>query len=377
MECKIYQENKNVIALSYLETNTDITNTNIGGITRSLIEVINRNVADYYDVLDINMAMSFLSTAEGYFLDMFGEMFNMPRTRSAKATASSVDNVQRFYVTSGTLGDKIPGLQIVAGTAVMTSDRSILFRTTSTVSFAGSATQVYVSIESDDTGSKYNVGKNSLTVTDLGIDGVFTVNDVPIISGTDTESDANYRYRLSNATLASEKANEIAIRLAALSVDGVADVIIRKYARGIGSYDVMVIPAEGVATQALISAVQSAIEEVQAAGIKGTAIAPTIVPVNLEVKLMFTSNATDAEKETIRANVRTEIEYYIVNIPIGGTFIVNELRQRIMDVSPKIKDHMITCYYFREQPHFLKNVDIYWDEMFYPNPDTPEAIKVI
>jgi uncharacterized phage protein gp47/JayE len=364
-------------ALSYLETNTDITNTNIGGITRSLIEVINRNVADYYDVLDINMAMSFLSTAEGYFLDMFGEMFNMPRTRSAKATASSVDNVQRFYVTSGTLGDKIPGLQIVAGTAVMTSDRSILFRTTSTVSFAGSATQVYVSIESDDTGSKYNVGKNSLTVTDLGIDGVFTVNDVPIISGTDTESDANYRYRLSNATLASEKANEIAIRLAALSVDGVADVIIRKYARGIGSYDVMVIPAEGVATQALISAVQSAIEEVQAAGIKGTAIAPTIVPVNLEVKLMFTSNATDAEKETIRANVRTEIEYYIVNIPIGGTFIVNELRQRIMDVSPKIKDHMITCYYFREQPHFLKNVDIYWDEMFYPNPDTPEAIKVI
>lgn len=222
-------------ALSYLETNTDITNTNIGGITRSLIEVINRNVADYYDVLDINMAMSFLSTAEGYFLDMFGEMFNMPRTRSAKATASSVDNVQRFYVTSGTLGDKIPGLQITAGTAVMTSDRSILFRTTSTVSFAGSATQVYVSIESDDTGSKYNVGKNSLTVTDLGIDGVFTVNDVPIISGTDTESDANYRYRLSNATLASEKANEIAIRLAALSVDGVADVIIRKYARGIGS----------------------------------------------------------------------------------------------------------------------------------------------
>ena len=364
-------------ALSYLETNTDITNTNIGGITRSLIEVINRNVADYYDVLDINMAMSFLSTAEGYFLDMFGEMFNMPRTRSAKATASSVDNVQRFYVTSGTLGDKIPGLQITAGTAVMTSDRSILFRTTSSVSFAGSATQVYVSIESDDTGSKYNVGKNSLTVTDLGIDGVFTVNDVPIISGTDTESDANYRYRLSNATLASEKANEIAIRLAALSVDGVADVIIRKYARGIGSYDVMVIPSEGIATQALISSVQSAIEETQAAGIKGTAIAPTIVPVNLEVKLIFTSDATDAEKETIRANVRTEIEYYIVNIPIGGTFIVNELRQRIMDVSPKIKDHMITCYYFREQPHFLKNVDIYWDEMFYPNTDTPEAIRVL
>jgi hypothetical protein len=56
---------------------------------------------------------------------------------------------------------------------------------------------------------------------------------------------------------------------------------------------------------------------------------------------------------------------------------LNELRQQIMDVSPKIKDHVISCYYFREEPTFLGNVDIYWDEMFYPNPSSPEAIRVL
>lgn len=364
-------------ALSYLETNTDITNTSIGGITRSLIEIINRNVADYYDVLDINMTMGFLSTAEGYFLDLIGSLFNISRTRSSKATISVVDNIQRFYVTTGTLTDLIPAGSISSGTVISTSDGTITYTVSSTISFAASATEVFVSISAGDVGSKYNVGTNTLTTHNLGITGVYTTNTRPIATGQDTESDSNYRYRLSNATLAAERANEISIRLASLSVSGVADVLIKKYARGIGSYDIIVTPTEGTATQALLDGVQSAIEDVQAFGMKGTAVSPTVVPVDIEVKLVFTDNATDYEKGVIRTNVITAIETYIVNIPIGGTFILNEMRQQIMDVSVKIRDHVITCYYFRGEPHFYGNVEIYWDEMFYPSSDVAEPIRVL
>jgi len=364
-------------ALSYLETNTDITNTSVGGITRSLIEIINRNVADYYDVLDINMTMSFLSTAEGYFLDLIGSLFNVSRSSASKASVSAVDNVQRFYVTSGTLHDKIATDIIPEGTTVNASNGSMVFTVTSDTAFSVSATEIYVPIQAEDVGSKYNVGTNVLTVSSLGVTGVYTTNRLPIASGTDTESDSNYRYRLSNATLAAEKANEISIRLAALSTDGVADVVIKKYARGIGSYDIIVIPTDGIANTALIDGVQTAIDLVQACGIKGTAIAPTVVPVDIEVKLIFTSDATTAEKTNIRSNVVTAIEAYIVNIPMGGTFVYNEMVQQIMDVSTKIKDMVCSCYYFREEPHFQKNIDIYWDEMFYPNPGSAEAIRAI
>ena len=364
-------------ALSYLETNTDITNTSIGGITRSLIEIINRNVADYYDILDINMAMGFLSTSEGYFLDLIGDLFNLDRIQASKASVASIDQTQRFYVTSGVLHDRIPADQIAAGTTVSTSDGLIKYTVTQDTSFSVSATEVYVPIQADDIGSGYNVPANIITTSNIGIGDVYTTNTKAIISGQDTESDINFKYRLSNATLSAEKANEISIRMAALSVEGVANVIVRKYARGIGTYDILVIPIEGIATSSLLSSVQTAIEAVQACGIKGTAVSPTMVPVDIEVKLVFTSNTTDSEKTTIRSNVVSAIEKYTVNITIGGVFILNELRQQIMDVSAKILDHKITCYYFREEPHFLGNVEIYWDEIFYPNTGSAEAIRVI
>lgn len=364
-------------ALSYLETNTDITNTGIGGITRSLIEIINRNVADYYDVLDINMAMSFLSTAEGYFLDLIGELFNMRRTMASAASITSVDTIQRFYVTTGTLHDLIPTDQIPSGTTVSSGDGTIVYTVTADTAFSVSATEVFIPIQAENTGSRYNVGKDILTSTDLGVTGVYTTNIRPIVTGADTESDSNYRYRLSNATLAAEKANEIAVRLSALSVDGVADVVMKPYARGIGTYDIIVIPVEGVATASLVGSVQSAIDLVQAYGIKGTAVSPTIVPVDIEIKLVFTPDATEYEKDVIRTDVKTAIEAYIANIPLGGTFVLNEMRQQIMDVSVKIKDHVVVCYYFREEPHFLGNVEIYWDEIFYPNLDSAEAIRAL
>lgn len=364
-------------SLTYLRSNTDITNTNIGGITRSIIEIINKNISEYYDVLDINTAMSFLSTAEGYYLDLIGTMFNMQRIPSQEANAASVDGVQKFYVVSGTLFDKIPTGVIPINTIITSQDGLIAYRVVNDTTFAASATEVYVSIVANTEGSKYNVGQNSLINHNLGVQDVFTTNEKSIVSGTDTESDANYKYRLMNATLSAEKANEISIRLAALSVNGVADVVIRAFSRGIGTFDVIIIPVEGIATDGLVAEVQSNIDEVQAFGIKGTVIKPTIVPVDIEVKLVFTTNTTDFEKSEIRSNVQVSIEKYIVNIPLGGTFILNEFRQQIMDVSPKIKDHVINCYFFREEPTFIGNVAMYWDEMFYPNPNSVEAIRVI
>ena len=364
-------------AINDLQNNTDITNMSIGGVARSMLEVINKQLSDYYNVLDINQAMCFLSSAEGYFLDLIGDLFNMPRLQSEKATATAADRAQRFYVTRGYLGDYIPSLQIPQGTKVMTSDEEILFTVTADVSFDAGATEVYVPIESDDTGESYNVGKNALIRHDLGIADVYTVNDKPLINGSDTEEDNNYRYRISNATLSAEKANETAIRLAALSVDGVSDVKMSPFARGMGSYDILVIPTEGLADSTLIAQVQDAIEDVQAYGIRGTATAPGVVPVDIEVRIVFIDGVTDGEQDRIRQRVQTAIERYIVSIPIGGTFILNELRQQIMDVSAKIRDHVITCYYFREQPCLLGNISINHDEIFYPNPDSAQAIRCI
>lgn len=364
-------------SMQHLVTRSNITNQTVGGIARSLIEVINLNVSEYYDILDINTAMGFVSTAEGYFLDLIGDLFAMKRLTPTKASAAVSDQTQLFYVATGYLHDRIGSDLIPQGTQVSTDDGTITFTVSADTAFGITDTQVYVPIEASSTGSYSNVGVNTLTKHSLGLSDVFTTNEKVIVGGSDTEADSNFRYRIISASLSAERANETAIRLAALSVTGVADVKIRPYARGIGSYDMIVIPVEGLATDKMISDVQTAINSVQALGITGTAIKPGIVPVEIEIRLIFVTNTNDIDKETIRGQVKTAIEKYIVNIPIGGTFILNELRQQIMDVSTKILDHVINCYYFREEPTFLGNVSIYWDEIFYPDTTIAEAIRVL
>lgn len=364
-------------SLQQLLTRSRITNQTVGGIARSIIEVINLNVSEYYDILDINTAMGFLSTAEGYFLDLIGDLFAMKRMQASAASVDSSDIVQKFYCLSGDLYDRIPTGFIPAGTVVSTEDGSIIYTVSADTPFPPDATYIYAPIVAQGAGTKYNVGVNVLTSLSPIGDGVFTTNERVISTGTDIETDDNYRFRIANATLSAEKANQTAIRLACLSVAGVADVVIHPYSRGIGTFDVIVIPSDGLATDQMLSNVQNAIERVQAFGITGKAIKPSIVPVEIEVRLVFVPGVSSADQSDIRASVRGATEDYIVNIPLGGTFILNELRQRIMDVDSRIKDHIINCYYFRNQPTFLGNVEIYWDEMFYPSQDIAESVRVL
>lgn len=364
-------------SLQNLVSRSKITNQTVGGIARSILEVINLNVSEYYDILDINTMMGFVSTSEGYFLDLIGDLFNIKRNTPEKASVSSSDNCQLFYVSSGVLYDYLPTGKIPNGTVVSTEDGQISFTVTSDTSFGLTSTEVYVPIEASESGANYNVGLNTLVKHSINSSNIFTTNSKVVSGGTDLESDENFRYRIVNATLSSAKANESAIRIAALSVPGVSDVVIKPYARGIGSYDIIVLPVEGLATDKMISDVQNAINTVQAVGITGRAIKPSIVPVDISVKVVFSASTPESHRVTIRSQVKTAIERYIVNIPLGGTFVLNELRQRIMDVSEKITDHIVNCYYFRNEPTFLGNVEIYWDEMFYPNTDSAEAVVVL
>lgn len=67
------------IAVERLSQNTPITNFSPGSIARALLEITNEHIAQFYQALDYNLAMAFVSKAEGYFLDLIGELLNCPR----------------------------------------------------------------------------------------------------------------------------------------------------------------------------------------------------------------------------------------------------------------------------------------------------------
>ena len=55
------------------------------------------------------------------------------------------------------------------------------------------------------------------------------------------ETDDNFRYRIVNQCLTLATSNETAIRLTALTVEGVNDVILKPYSMGAGSFTVIVL----------------------------------------------------------------------------------------------------------------------------------------
>lgn len=67
------------IAVARLTENTPITNFSPGSIARALLEIVNEQIAQFYQALDYNLAMAFVSKAEGYFLDLIGELLNCKR----------------------------------------------------------------------------------------------------------------------------------------------------------------------------------------------------------------------------------------------------------------------------------------------------------
>lgn len=178
------------------------------------------------------------------------------------------------------------------------------------------------------------------------------------------EMDKEYRHRITNQVYVVAGANLTAIRLKALSIDGVNDVIFKEYAHGAGSFSCYVITNNPKADRAILRAVENAINDTKAYGIYAEVKTPVLIPVDLMVRLIFSSDAGSAEKATIRQSAIREARNYIDGLGLGETFVINELIQRIMDVSTKIKDMDIYGMKTNGIGRYVMNASCKWDERF-------------
>jgi uncharacterized phage protein gp47/JayE len=167
---------------------------------------------------------------------------------------------------------------------------------------------------------------------------LLVTNDGVLSTGRNIEDDSNYRFRISNQVLAAEAANETAIRLALLVIPGVSNVVSIPYARGIGTFDYLIQTVVPNTPSSVIDACQQAIERVQAHGCSGQALSPRLTGMSFTISITWRADATADDRESIKRGVSSSIQDYINNLLIGEEFIVNELIQRVMDVSEKIKN---------------------------------------
>jgi len=351
-------------ARTYLEANTELTNFSPGSIVRSILEVFTGQLAEQYEIMNANLLQAYVSTAVGTALDNIGTVFGISRRSPQRSEDRSHSNF-RFYIdpTTGFTAQQLANLQYTANQAAgISSDYvtataftipsgttvkrgKIEYATTEAAAFTGTETECFVPILAAGYGGDFNLPAHTINEYLLGSLEFSLIrqylkceNRQALSSGTFIEDDPAFRERVTNAHLGAAKANQTAVRLAALSVPGVSDVILMEYAAGIGTFSVYVIADTPIPSDGILSAVREAVGFDKAFGVKAIVTRPNYRGFEGTFRVDFQPTALASERAILQRQARTVVELYINNIGIGGEFIANELVERVMALSPKIRD---------------------------------------
>lgn len=181
---------------------------------------------------------------------------------------------------------------------------------------------------------------------------------------TSGETDDDYRYRISQQCLVLASSNETAIRLAALTTEGVYDVKLKPYAMGTGTFTVIVIVEAGYDADIVNDAVINKISETVGYGIKFKVVTPTLTYVKFKYKLYLKDNVSDADAQTIKYEVQSNLADYINTLEVGEDILIDKLTQVIMNTSENILNIQNLEYWINNQKALYVNQSCRWFERF-------------
>lgn len=87
--------------LTRLQAKTDITHVDPGTVARTFIDILTEEFDELYSQLDFAMAMSFVSTAGGRYLDLIGELLNCKREPGESDENYRSRIINQVYVVAG------------------------------------------------------------------------------------------------------------------------------------------------------------------------------------------------------------------------------------------------------------------------------------
>jgi uncharacterized phage protein gp47/JayE len=341
-------------ALQRMNQQTNITQLSPGAKARFFLATTGREQSKMYQQFDENLLQPYIRYSSGKFLDYFGDMLNLPRYEATHAEAQN-DNFM-FYVQSGKFGDINggPGFTIPAGAQVSTlpfegeivspgleTQPVITYTTTEDCLCDANASYAYVpiraTVEGDESSVPRNVlNKHNFSTYRLVANGLLLcTNRFAIDNGVNRETDDSYRYRLANLFKARAQAIEMSIRLAALSVPGVSDVVTVNAEQGPGTYALYIKGITPTVSPSLVTAVSWAVNGVTAYGIRPFVSAPVPLGVELVAAVNWSPRATAEEISVGYASMRNAAESFINDLDIGENLDLNELMDIMLGVAPK------------------------------------------
>jgi len=336
--------------LRELSDNTNITYLSPGSKARLLLDIINDKLGIQADQFDKNLGQAFIRNASGTLLDYIGEIFGVQRELKQKAEVLKEEGNFYFYTLKNNFGAinnsediYIRPRQVEIYDTIEDGKRRVVYVNTETIVLKADKNKVFFSAEAKETGENSNVGSGTMiyhnfkNYADILNQTLLVNNAVSVTYGKNDESDDNYRFRIQQQTIAGEAGNYSAIRLALLSVAGIADVVRVKYPRGVGTSDWLIRSVTPEVPEKQLDLAQQAIEKVEAAGLENKAAAPYSVGTKLEFSLSYIGELKDEEKNLIKRAVKRKLVEYINNLNIGDALILDQLVRIVLTTDERIE----------------------------------------
>jgi hypothetical protein len=188
------------------------------------------------------------------------------------------------------------------------------------------------------------------------------------------ETDDDYKYRISQQCLILASSNETAVRLAVLSTDGVADIKMKPYAMGAGTFSVIVVLEDGVDETTVLNNVTAAINKTYAYGIKFKVTTPTLTYIKLKIKVYLKDTVSDADAQTIRYDVQSALADYIAGLAVGEDIVVDQITQTVLNVSDSIISHQCLEFKINNEKALYVNQSCRWFERFALSTDVDNIV---
>lgn len=303
-----------------------------------------------YRFFDSSFDSAFLAGASGELLESLGVLFGVRRKLARKAISSIYEKSITFYVTGGGTFGSINNngdITIPAGTIIQTpetssSTASIQYQLLADVVCGASETVAFGTAEALIEGSSQNVGRHSLVVhnfnnyIDAANESLQVINRYGIVSGTDRESDASYRSRVSIGATALQAGNLTALRFALLSVPGVVDIRLLRYFDGIGTVGAFITGQDNEITPSLLAAGQAAIDEFSSLGEVVTVYAPNRVGIDFTTHVNLARAITQTEQNAIERQLLNITNDFFTALSIGDAIDIENLVTVLQRTSPLI-----------------------------------------
>jgi hypothetical protein len=339
-----------------------------GAKARSLLETQAKEIENTGLLSELNTKKAVLPTTFGQFLSHWGATAGKSLYPETSAEVLAEDRAIRFFTRLGnTFGDINGGVsftiptgtiltapELVQATPILTftdidapdtdNDRSIHYVVTSPCLCQSDKKEAFCAARSLTPGTMGNLGSPNTLIhhgfsdyADYVGDSLLVTNTKPVLNGRSTESEASLRFRISKAIVSAETSNLTAMRQAALSVPGVADVVIIPFMDGPGRYNVYLKTISSVVSDRSVLDVQRALDIVKAVGCIGYARKPYEVG----IEVLSTVTFTEILKAEIRAQILRILEAnvvaYLNGLDLGQGLSFSALASELRNIDGRIK----------------------------------------